>query len=766
MNAGRNVTRIVFLACMSLPGVASAAPRAVEPVLATALSSPCAGGQVDARPQGSSGFVLRTGGYTVQFSRGNLRITRRDAGPGLRISLLAGDPSLDLLRHVTKRDITRTTSGMDVSLTATRAWGGGTITLYSYRSCPGLLRWTVSLAVRAGSVPADSTGTDISYINALGKPSQPAIAVYTGAAPSGTALSYAYDPDLNSTLFYLADLTALNGMFRATNTAAVGGSFRDPRGGPGSLVGTSADGLGFELPQGSISALTPSGRQITVLDSYLMLAAGKPAAESALDWRFLDDLGTIYAHIQRPNPQPADWQMLGMKTARDLSGADVLVSLGGRNYLKAYVSDTRRAPELITQLNVLSGVIAYEQTFGPSPTIDRVRTMLISGLSSFWAPEYRSVVNNLPIPHGPSGGSESWYYIGDLIYLARVAAVDQTARSLLMRSIGSAIALAHHVGYVFPRSISYQGWHGSGAPQADVAGGYAYLMLQAYDLTHDRHYLAEARIAIEHLAGYGFHLAYETHITALAATAAARLYRITGSRHYLELSLAPLANLFASSWIWDCGYGTCADSYHTFFGLSPLPWSGYIAMMEQAEAWRALGEYAALVGPDAPDPIRTLVAEFYRYSLSTLAYTLPPLLAKGVASASPAEYSFVPRNRLDLYIPLEDLHDGGQPSGQIGQEIYGAGGPLTLGGLSSVRLRKNLWLTAPYPMSIADHGHLIRVSFAGTPGYSITARIEGPAIHQIASIIDAGKRTVRPASCGAAICFTATGGESYMLVAR
>ena len=232
----------------------------------------------------------------------------------------------------------------------------------------------------------------------------------------------------------------------------------------------------------------------------------------------------------------------------------------------------------------------------------------------------------------------------------------------------------------------------------------------------------------------------------------------------MELSLLPLANLFAASWMWDCGYQLCANgAYHTFFGLSPLPWSGYIAMMEQEQAWQALREYLLVMGDSAPLSVRMLAAEFCRYSLSTLTYTLPPELPSGVAGPAPGEYSFVPRNRLDLAIPLEDLREGSQPSGQIGQEIYGAGGPLALAGLSATRLAADLWLTAPYPVTVHRTVSGYAIAVAGAPGYPIAIRLRGGGLARIGRIAAGSGGAVPTARTVGSVTFEAEGGRGYTI---
>ena len=722
------------------------------------------GEAVSVRAIGATAFTLTSGAYRVAFAEGRLLIGRAGSAGGLRLSLLPGGPTVDLLAHVGRRAIVRTPERVTVRLGARANWADATIDLIAYTATPGLFRWKVALALH-GATPANGlAGTDLSYFRGAGAtPATPAIGLYTGAAPSATALTYLYDPDLGSSLFYVADLTALNPFFQATNGTPTTGPFRDPRGGPGSLVGSTAQGLGYSFPPSGLDGL---GRiPVTIMDSYLLLGPGRPAPETAGAAQFLDALAAIYPHLQRPALAPADWRALGARTARDLAGPDVQVGLGGHSYLRAYVSDRRIAPELITQLNVLAGLLAYQRTFGGTTDTRRLVAMLSADLPSFYSTMYGTVVNNLPLPREPGAGTESWYLVGDLIDLARVAASgDRTARSLVLRSAEGAIALAHHVRYRFPRAITYGSWRGDGPLQPDVTGGYAYLMLQLYDLTHQQRYLREAEAGVEHLRGYGFQLAYETHITALAATAAARLYAITGQRRYMELSLLPLANLFAASWIWDCSYQLCAKgAYHTFFGLSPLPWSGYIAMMEQEQAWQALREYLLILGDSAPLSVRMLAAEFCRYSLSTLAYTLPPELPTGVAGPAPGEYSFVQRNRLDLAIPLEDLREGSQPSGQIGQEIYGAGGPLALAGLSAIRLAADLWLTAPYPVTMHRTASGYAITVAGAPGYPIAIQLQGGGLGRIGRILAGNGAAVPVAHTAGMISFQAEGGRGYTI---
>jgi hypothetical protein len=287
------------------------------------------------------------------------------------------------------------------------------------------------------------------------------------------------------------------------------------------------------------------------------------------------------------------------------------------------------------------------------------------------------VVNGLG--HDPSATGESWYFVTNMISLLQLTRLGSAnARTLLLDSADAVISFAHVNKYEFPQNFRYSDWNGQGSGlQSDVAGGYAWLMLGLYDLTKDNRYLQEAEASIVHMEGKGFSLAYETHMSAYGAAAAERLYTMTNNTEYRQDALLALANLFQATRLWDCTYGLCRKGagYHTYFGLNPLPWSDYIAMLEQYEAWLGLRDYLNYAGKE-PAYIRDLVEGFVSETPKTMQYALPTRLPSGAATSAAGEYAFVPHNNLRWNIPLEDLRLGDQTSGSIGQEIYGAGGPF------------------------------------------------------------------------------------------
>jgi hypothetical protein len=372
----------------------------------------------------------------------------------------------------------------------------------------------------------------------------------------------------------------------------------------------------------------------------------------------------------------ADWKSLAAKTATDLADPANLVTVNGLQYLRSYVSDSRSAPELITQAGVLAGLRAYENRFHATVPLDAI---LERNLPSFYTPLFHSVTNG--VRADKFSREESWYYVGNLISLVHAAqAGSPAAKKLLLDSADAAMQLAHTNGYEFPQNFGFADWNGKDTGlQPDVAGGYAWLMLGLYDLTKDARYLSEAETSIGHVAGKGFDLSYEIHMTAYTAAAAQRLYVMTGDQKYRDDALLALANFFHTTRLWDCTYDFCTkgSGYHTYMGVNILPWGDYIAMREQYESWLGLRDYEQYAKDD-PAYIHGLVDAFVAGTPSMLQYLLPPALPPGDVPTAPGLYTFVKHNNLTWDIPVEDLREGESQSGSIGQEIYGAGGPFML----------------------------------------------------------------------------------------
>jgi hypothetical protein len=616
-----------------------------------------------------AGFTAATGSYTVGFQGKSGIITIRPKGvsAGLELREFGGVKASNLLNAVTS--MRRRASSY--TLQGRSSWASFKAQLTLVPTLPGLLHITLSLNPARDAPLGTGASPDIRL---RGAPVS-SLTEYAAATPVAGNAVYLGDSALRSRILYYVDYTALGPYFDRTKSGAAQPNFLYPgAGGKGSLVGLSSKAFGYEPPAGSIANL-PHHKTTLVVDSYLYLLPGLPANETEQADSYLRMLGTIQTQIPQPNLPAADWTARAQAAAHDLTDPANLVSLNGQHYLRSYVSDTRTAPELITQAGVLAGLRAYESHAHITVPLDAI---LDQNLSTFYDPAYHTVVNHAG--HDPQARDESWYYVDNLISLLQLTQLgDTTARQLLLDSVDGVIALAHANNYEFPVSFQYGQWAApSSDRQPDVAGGYAWLMLGLHDLTGESRFLDEARASIAHVAGKGFGLAYELHMTAYTAAAAQRLYRLTGDSAYHGYAVLALANLFHTTRLWDCTYGLCrkGSGYHTYMGIDPLPTGDYIAMLEQYEAWLGLRDYARY-DQGEPAYLTELVNAFLSATPKMMQYALPPMLPPGAATTTPGLYDFVRQNNLGWTIPLEDLREGELTSGSIGQEIYGSGGIFT-----------------------------------------------------------------------------------------
>lgn len=209
--------------------------------------------------------------------------------------------------------------------------------------------------------------------------------------------------------------------------------------------------------------------------------------------------------------------------------------------------------------------------------------------------------------------------------------------------------------------------------ETDVGCIYALVMRHAYDLSGEKRYLEEAEKAAHALAHYGFNLPYQLNITAFGLSAFWRLYRETINGFYKDLALVCLAGILHNTWLWECTYGY-ARHYPTFMSVLPLQDNAYIASFEELETLAALHDFYAMARDEVEPSAHLLMSEFSRHALHRAWYYYPSELPEEVVSKQPKTGSI----ERDLTIPLEDLHEGWEQAGQVGQEVYGAGSVYTL----------------------------------------------------------------------------------------
>jgi len=485
-----------------------------------------------------------------------------------------------------------------------------------------------------------------------------------------SGLIYFSLPERNLRILYLQNLTALSPYAEQTGTSLA------------DVVGGTLPEIGLALPKTQDKPLKV-GIEVVLSDAIIAFKSGSIAeSDQAVD--YLDLLSEVYIKIKKPETHYLHWPEILKKGLNDLIDNPGCWSMvGGNSYLNAYVSDYDTPPEIMVQLAVLLPLLDYVEWSGKS--LDVMKTIK-KGLAPFYSEKLKTLVRWHPAAEDKLKGEEeqkmpmvmdSWYLHHPLLNLSRLALKgDKEAEKLFMDSLGFAIKVAQKFKYNWPvfykmdtlEIIKAETKEGEGGEQ-DVPGLYAHVMLQAYELTNDKKYLLEAERAAKKLDDVGYNIMYQANNTAFGAGALLRLYKITKNQLYLDLSYRCLASIFQNVQLWDCNYGL-GKHIPTFFALFPLSDAPYTAAYEEQEVFCAFHDYL-LHAKDVEilPSVRLLCAEFIRYLVERAPYYYPPMLPDEMISDE-VKTGEVDRN---LWIALEDLHDGIEQSGSVGQEVYGAG---------------------------------------------------------------------------------------------
>lgn len=474
---------------------------------------------------------------------------------------------------------------------------------------------------------------------------------------------------------YFQNLTSLNDYAKQTETSLA------------DVVGGNWPELGLALPTSSGKALE-ADKEIVISDAYLIFSARVPKDDLEMAPQFLDMLTQVFLALPRNETNYIHWPDIAKKSLRDLNESEKCVSqVRGRRYLNAYVADYDNPPESMVQLTALLPLLEYAEWSGEEiPLNDE----LLDGLPHFFDKDVKVLGRWLASekdkldesePQKKPEAMDAWYLYHSLLNVSRLAIHgDKTAQKLFLDSMDYAIKVAHHFDYHWP--VFYNMYtlevqvpetkEGAGG-ETDVAGVYAHIMLQAYKLTKDERYLEEAKKAARTLKGLGFNMFYQANITLFGAGALLRLWRETGDEEFLQLSHVAVANLFNQMWLWECNYGY-AEHYRTFFALFPLKDAPYTAVYEELEGFAAFHDYITNYRGETPEWLNVLVPEFLRNMLYKASFYYPPNLPREVMTEKPKTGEIDPK----LWIPIEDVYDGYELAGQVGQEVYGAGLPFGL----------------------------------------------------------------------------------------
>ena len=521
--------------------------------------------------------------------------------------------------------------------------------------------------------------------------------------------------------FYFQNLTSLSEYCEATETESK------------NTVGGNWPEIGFRLPTTDKLPL-PASKAFTISDAYILLEADIMDETSVVCEHFLDNLVKIYKVLQQPRIEYHNWPEIAQKALTDLyHNKGSWTQTNGIAYLNAYLCDYETPAESMVQLAVLAPFKEYEDWTGEKhPLYDD----LIKGLPAFYDPKIDCINRWLPALADKLDQSEeqkkemvmdSWYLHHPLMNLARLALKgDKTAHKLVLDSIDYVIKVAHHFKYTWPvfynmetlEIIKKETAPGAGG-ETDVAGAYAHLMLLIFKLTKEKRYLSEAEKAAKKLETLGVNLLYQANNTAFAAGALLELYKITKKKLYLDISYTCLTGLFKNVQLYDYKYGY-GKNYTNFFSIFPLNDAPYTAAYEELEVYAALSEYLFQAEDVAILPsLRILIPEFIKYAVNRMAYYYPPLLPKEMLSEEVKTGELQP----DLWVPLEDLYNGWEKSGQVGQEVYGAGIAFGVVPRQYIKIEEDFLVFIDYPNQYKKRGKSITIKLYGDKGLSCNLKI-------------------------------------------
>ena len=591
-------------------------------------------------------------------------IVRRDGLGG--IAFRAAHTPGGAVRIKIHVDPTRTS----LTIAMDSAQGRHSLTVTAYEDTLPTLRFTAKLIPAARLLiafqPRDvyPLGPDDDPLEARGK-----VEAAQRGLNSGLAFFHLDEPAFGSVL-YFQNLTAMNDYFVATKTT------------PDTAVGGVWPELGYLPPtpaQTGTPAIDPlpAGQEVTVSDAIVVFHDDATSNEQDSALRFVQMQGAAYRLLDLPTTEFRDWVARSETTIRDLDTApEATISHYGHRYFHPYTAT--EYPDIMVQMSLLSAISNFADWKGEHVALaDDIR----AGLGKFHDTKLKTMRRYLPNvgKDKDKNAVDSWYLYHPLLNLGHLATDgDAKAKRLFTSSLEFAIKAAHHFDYAWPIqfkvtdfSVIVEARNDDGLGQTDVGGLYAYVMLQAFHLTDDKRYLDEARKAIDAARGMRFELNYQANLTAWGAAACMRLWRVTNERYYLEQSYVYLASFFHNTAIWESRIKGAAH-YSNFLGVTCLHDGPYMAIYECFDSFAAFERYLKDSGPDLDPAARMLISEYCKYALHRAWFYYPDALSKDLL-ADEQRNGHIDRK---LSFPLEDLYHDGQPAGQVGQEIYGAGAAM------------------------------------------------------------------------------------------
>lgn len=620
---------------------------------------------------------------------------------------------------------TETSDKVIVQFNSERRWAFMKGQLIAYKKYPGLLHWTLNVKAKADKafnvapepecrfMTAATQSSGDAYWNGVSDASHDVVRYMLQRGPA-TGILYFNDLSMKSSVFYLQDYTSLNNLYRLTGFAnpfdypsdGQSGSvkmgkpwhdFQDSHVGdvlqPPKRFANTVDSLwrfGYERPFGF---RVPKGAEFTAVDTYLYLKPDAQTDNVSVCKNFVESLASVYKFIKKPTVINTDWSgKVVPQMIKDIMREPNMSMLNDKYLMpRAYVNYEYKDYQLWTIAQLLHPLIEYTKKYPQQKEAVEFKRRLEESLHLFYDKDFKGFNNNLP-PLNQKMYFHSVYTFMPVMMVADIAlSGNKDAKDMMLGYRPRLLDMGRKSGYVFADMWLEDYSKQSGYYQFDETGAYVYIMMALYELSGntDNEALDNAKSAAEKLTDRCMDLGWEVNITAVGAVGCEKLYKATGLVKYGDIAYIPLANALRQAWLWECDYGV-GEKTTTFWAFCGTPAATSSAEFEASRTRLHFKQYQDLAKTHITPEIDTMLGDSWRMGPTQSRFSLPPFLKEaGAEKYIAAEGKFETDCggiRYDQMIPLEDIRvgwctdlewwNGNAKLGVVGQEIYGAGGPI------------------------------------------------------------------------------------------
>ena len=720
--------RTMLCLILSLGICAQASPESVALLSHTDHSFELATGEYRVHydvEQDSAGWINITraghdGAIGTKLVQGqHLDVTAGCGTPEKSIYGWAGDVRKDsrIFRSLSCRD---TTDAVEITMHSERQWAKFESHLLAYKAHLGLLHWKVTAHAQQDMAFSGDATPDAHFVTTKitpdwERPTKHEVVRYSVQRGPAAGIVYLRDLPMKSLVFYFEDLSSLNDLYRLTGCD---NPFNyPPAGNPGAVkMGAAAHWFqraskngsdiqplqpfkekverytefGYERPA---SFRVPQGTRLTLSDTYLYLRPTTQSDNVTVCRNFVEMLADVYPFIHKPLQITTDWRRdVVPRLLRDVMRPENTTVLEGKYFLpKAYVRYEHDDMQLWTALQLLHPLELYVKQQPGDRLAQTLRDRLDQALPLFWDKQLHWFRNNrTPIPTDIFDDVVYQMIIGGM--LADVALLGNVnARAIFLDARARMLQWGKTCNYTFANYWVRDFSKMRDLYAADATGMFIHLMMAYHRLSdgQDTEALAAAKAAAAKLGERCLDLCWQVNLTATGAAACEQLYQATGEQRYRDLAFIPLANTLQQAWLWECDYGVGEHST-TFWSFCGCPAAPCSAEFENHRVRLAFRDYLQIAGKDLAPAVARLLNDSWRYGMTQARFALPPFLvsagAKKFMAAEGPSQTNCGEIRYDQMIPLEDFRVGwgtdvewwqnNAKLGVVGQEIYGAGGPI------------------------------------------------------------------------------------------